>query len=253
MAKYNGPKILIFDIETSYMKVRVWQTGEQYVREDQVIDESTIISWSAKWLGDKKVMYADLRRSKGEANSKRMMKGLWKLLDEADIIVTKNGKRFDEPWINTLFEDHGLGKPSSYKHQDVEKMARKNFRLPSYSLDYLAKRFNTKYKKLKHSKYPGMKLWTECLEKNNQDAWKEMERYNKHDVLSTEELYSRLLKWDSSINFGVYYDTQNLVCGCGSKAFKRNGVEYTKAVRYQRYRCKNCQAPARGKREPLSK
>lgn len=31
-----------------------------------------------------------------------------------------------------------------------------------------------KYKKLNHSKFPGMELWRECL-KGNSEAWTEME------------------------------------------------------------------------------
>lgn len=251
MAKKKGPKILIFDIETSYMKVRVWDTGEQYVRHDQAFEESSCIAWAAKWLGEDKMMYMDLHKSKSKSERKKMVKGLWDLLDEADIIVTKNGKRFDEKRMNSLFEEYELGTPSSYKHTDVEKIVRKHFYFPSYGLEYLSAKFNIKYKKLTHSKYPGISLWIECLEENNQDAWKEMQKYNKHDVLSTEELYVRFRKWDTSINFNVYHDTKDLVCACGSKQFKLNGVEYTKTVRYQRYRCKSCLAPARGKREPI--
>lgn len=251
MSKATGPKILVFDIETSYMKVRVWDTGEQYVRQDQAFEESSCIAWSAKWLGDNKIMYMDLRKSKSESERKKMVKGLWDLLDKADIIVTKNGKRFDEKRMNSLFEVYELGTPSSYKHTDVEKIVRKNFYFPSYSLAYLSNKFNKKYKKLKHSKYPGDSLWTECLEENNQDAWKEMEKYNKYDVLSTEELYIRFRKWDTSINFSVYYDTKDLVCACGSKDFKQNGTEYTKTCSYKRYRCKVCLAPAKGQRIPI--
>jgi hypothetical protein len=48
-----------------------------------------------------------------------------------------------------------------------------------------------KYKKLDHAKYSGIKLWDACMN-GVQDAFKEMEKYNKYDVLSLEELFTIL-------------------------------------------------------------
>ena len=41
----------------------------------------------------------------------------------------------------------------------------------------------TKYKKLVKRKFNGFELWKECLA-DNIEAWKDMETYNKYDVLS---------------------------------------------------------------------
>ncbi len=252
MSKNNmGPKILVLDIETSPIIVELWATGDQYVKAEDIIQDWHTIAWAAKWLDEKQVMYMDQRTAKDVTNDKAIMAGLWKLLDEADIIVTKNGKRFDEKRFNARFLEYDLGTPSSYKHTDTEKILRGKFYFSSYSLDYVGQKLDLKYKKLSHSKFPGKALWKECIRENNPEAWKEMEKYNKHDVLTTEELYKKLRQWDTSINFNVYYDTKDLVCACGSKEFKLNGVEYTKTLRYQRYRCKSCFAPARGKVEPI--
>ena len=63
----------------------------------------------------------------------------------------------------------------------------------------MTKKFCTKYKKQDHSEFSGFKLWDECL-KGNIRAWKSMEKYNKFDVLSLEELFVKMAKYDKSPN-----------------------------------------------------
>ena len=53
---------------------------------------------------------------------------------------------------------------------------------------------NRKYKKLKHEKCLGFDLCKACMV-DTLDAWKEMERYCKHDVLSTQEPYIDVSGW----------------------------------------------------------
>ena len=95
-------------------------------------------------------------------------------------------------------------------------------------------------------------MWSECL-KGNVEAWKEMETYNKHDVLALEELYNKLIPWDNSINFNLYHDSEEHVCKCGSKAFCKNGFYYTSSGKYQKHRCKGCGSETRDKINLLSK
>ena len=95
-------------------------------------------------------------------------------------------------------------------------------------------------------------MWRECLA-HNEEAWKEMEVYNKHDVLALEELYTKLIPWDSSINFNLYRDNVDHVCKCGSGNLVKYGFYYTSAGKYQRYRCKACGAEVRSKDNLFSK
>jgi hypothetical protein len=94
-----------------------------------------------------------------------------------------------------------------------------------------------KYKKLKHAKFPGQELWTQCL-KGNIDAWNEMEKYNKHDVLSLEELYHVLAPWDNSVNFDVYNGDGS--CKCGGEVFKKSGYHFTNVSKFQKWKCADC-------------
>lgn len=248
------PKVLVFDIETAPMLGYVWSLWENNVALNQLYKDWHVLSWSAKWLGASKddIMYMDQRRAKDVTNDKKILKGIWKLLDEADIVITQNGKAFDHKKLNARFVAHGMKPPSTYKHIDTALMARKHFAFTSNKLEYMSDKLCTKYKKLKHKKFPGFEMWVECLA-GNKAAWREMEKYNKHDVLALEELYYKLMPWDNSINFSLYSDSEDMVCSCGHKKFKKRGYYYTNAGKYQRYKCKKCGAETRSKDNLFSK
>lgn len=245
-------KILLFDIETSPLMVYVWGLWENNVSLNQVVEDWSVLSWSAKWLGEKQLMYEDNRKSKNIRDDKKLLKRIWELLDEADIVITQNGKSFDSKKLNARFIQHKMEPPSSYKHIDTKVLAKKHFGFTSNSLEYMTDKLCKKYKKLKHKNFPGQELWNECL-KGNPKAWKEMEKYNKHDVLALEELYTKLQPWDASVNFNLYSKSEAPVCSCGSKDFQKRGFFFTNVGKYQRYRCKRCGAETRDRKNILDK
>lgn len=242
------------DIETAPILGYVWGLWDNNVALNQIKSDWHILAWAAKWLGDppNKIIYQDQRKAKNIENDKELLKGIWKLMDEADIIITQNGKAFDEKKLNARFILNGFKPPSSYKHVDTKLIASKKFGFTSNKLEYMSDKLCTKYKKLKHKKFPGFELWTECL-KGNIQAWNEMEVYNKHDVLSLEELYNKFQPWDNSINYNLYTDTESTICSCGSTSFSKNGRCFTSKGSYQRYTCKDCGAEVRGNNNLFSK
>lgn len=231
----KGPKILILDIETSPIQAYVWGLYDQNVSLNQIKKDWGIISWAAKWLHEKDVMQMDVR----EKSEFFILRGIRTLMDEADIIITQNGKDFDIKKLNSRFIQKGVRPPSSYQQIDTKRLAKKHFGFTSNSLEYMSERLCKKYRKLKHKEFPGMELWTECL-KGNKRAWDAMATYNKFDVLATEELYKKLIPYDNSINFNVYYGKDYAVCTCGSTSFSNNGYSYTSTGKYQRFECKKC-------------
>lgn len=195
------PKILVLDIETAPLQAYAWGLFDQNIPLDMIIQDWFILSWSAKWLGEpeSKVMYKDQRNKKGKrlTNDKPMLKKLWKLMDEADVILGQSSIRFDLPRLNARFIKHKMGPPSTYKKLDTLKMARKYFGFSSNKLAAMSDNLCVKYKKLDHGRFPGTKLWTECL-KGNINAWREMESYNIRDIMSTEELFTILAEFDNN-------------------------------------------------------
>jgi DNA polymerase elongation subunit (family B) len=188
------PKVLYVDIETKPLKAWVWGTFDQNIPLEMLIEDWSVLSWSAKWAGspESEVIYMDNRKKKGSSlvNDKELLKPLWKLMDEADIIIGQNSDRFDLPKLNARFIEHDMGAPSHFESIDTYKMAKK-FGFTSHKLAYMTSKLNEKYKKQDHSDFHGFKLWDECI-KGNMKAWKSMETYNKYDVLSLEELFLKL-------------------------------------------------------------
>jgi uncharacterized protein YprB with RNaseH-like and TPR domain len=257
MNKNNKPRILFFDIETAPIVAEVWDLFDQNIGLNQIVSDWTILSWAAKWEGSNKVMYSSVEGQKNLRNDKAVLKEIWKLLDEADIVVTQNGISFDSKKLNARFIINGMPPTSSYKHIDTCRLARKHFKFTSNKLEYLTDKLNTKYKKLKHKKFPGHELWKECL-KNNKEAWKEMKKYNIFDVLALEELYPKLIAYDhnNNINFALYNANakkDDFLCKCGSTERTKYGYAYTKNGKFQRYKCVKCSNESRSNKSLLIK
>lgn len=235
--KTTGPKILVFDVETTPLEVFTWGIRDQFISDEDIIKDWSILSWSAKWLDSKKIMYMDTRKKKDPRDDKDVLKGIWNLLDEADVVLTQNGKRFDVKKLFSRFLQHGMQKPSSFQHIDTLAINRKHFAHTSNKLGYICRILKTDRQKLSHKKFPGNLMWRECL-KGNQAAFREMELYNKYDVLSLEDVYKKLAPWDNSVNLNVYNDENK--CSCGSTSLLKRGFRYTNTGKFQRYRCNKC-------------
>lgn len=238
------PKILFVDIETKPIISYTWGIWDQNVGLNQIKEDWSIIAWSAKWKGSKKLYYQDLRGKKALTDDKELLAPLWKLLDSADIVVGQNSKEFDAKKLNARFIYHGFQPPTPYIHLDTLQIARRHFGFTSNKLEYLAKTLGTKHQKLVNRKFNGFDLWSECMA-GNVKAWKEMEKYNKIDVLALEEVFDKLAPWGVTTNFSVFRDDKDR-CNCGSKRITSKGYRTTLAGRYKRYRCNDCGATFRG-------
>ena len=238
------PKILLLDIETKPILAHVWGLWDNNVALNQIVSDWSIMSWAAKWLDDpaSALKYEDQRGAKNIEDDSRLLKGIWKLLNQADIVVTHNGKKFDIKKLNARFIEHGFRPPGTFKHIDTLELVKRQFGFSSNKLEFVAKKLGTKRRKKAHKKYPGHELWVECL-KGNQDAWREMEVYNRFDVLVLEEVYHKLLPWGTGpgVNFAVFDPGAVNSCSCGGKVVK-DGHAYTATGKFQRYYCGSCGA-----------
>jgi DNA polymerase elongation subunit (family B) len=231
----SKPKILIFDIETSPNLAHVWSFWNTNVGMSQIIEDGWMLSYAAKWLGEDEIIYKENRK---KTNYRKFIKGLWDLINEADIVVAHNGKKFDLGWLRGQAAILRLAPPSPVKVVDTLLIARKIFYFPSYKLEYLTRVFQVSGK-LKHKNFPGHELWVECL-KENDLAWKEMKEYNIMDIVSLEELYMVMLPWiPNHPNLGVMVENEVSVCpNCGSPDhLQKRGFSYTNVSKFQRYAC----------------
>lgn len=228
------PKILILDIETAPLLVRCYGLWQQNISTGFIVKDWYMLSFAAKWAGEKKVYYKDTRDT--HENDYEVAKFAWDLMDQADIIVGHNSDRFDLKKLNTRFLKHNIKPLGKKKTIDTLKIAKRYFAMTSNKLDFIAKFLGVEGKR-KSKKYSQQDMWNACCE-GELDAFKENEKYNIQDIRVTEDVFDALKRWDESLNFQAY--TQMAQCICGCKDFYKDGFSYTKTGAFQRYRCKDC-------------
>lgn len=235
-------KILHLDIETAPVMGVVWGLWNNNLSIDHISADWYILCYAAKWHKTPGVLFDNLLRypkeyKKDKENDYNVLLTLRDLLDEADIVVAHNGKKFDIPKINARFLKYGITPPSPFRIVDTLKAARKNFALTSNKLDYIARYLGIGRK----SDTGGITLWTACM-KGDPDAWKIMINYNIKDVKLLEQVYIRLLPWiDDHPNLGVYEEGDGTYCPkCGSEHIHHRGSYYTSIGRYKRFLCNTC-------------
>jgi DNA polymerase III alpha subunit (gram-positive type) len=250
--KKKFPKILVFDIETTPLEAYIWQkeVWKARVGADKIISEWFMLTWSAKWLFSDDVLSDRLTGKEAvQEDDSRLCKSLWKLLDEADMVIAHNGDKFDVPNINTRFIVNGLLPTSPYQQIDTKKIAAKQFGFTHNSLNGLADFFG-----LGRKKDTDFDLWKACKNGSDRDL-RYMEEYNQHDVVLLEEVYLKLRPWiKNHPNVSVYMDADEPLChSCGSPEVKlTNKFYYTNVNKFPTYRCK-CGAYTRGRKSVIEK
>lgn len=253
--KSHLPKVLSLDIETAPIRAAMWSMWQKGVGLNQIETDWFILSAAAKWLGEPEddIFYKDMRGKVHTEDDTHILDMLWKLLDEADILLTQNGVKFDLPKIKARMILMGYKPFSPVKHIDTLIIAKREFNFTSNKLAYMADKLCEKYKKFDHGKFAGYELWSEML-KDNPEAFDECELYNKYDILSLEELYLKMAAWDTKhVNFNLYNENEEHVCRCGSRAVVESGFAYTGVSKFQQYRCLDCGATTRGRVNLFSK
>lgn len=238
-------KILLFDIETAPNLSYVWGQYEQNVIAHE--KEWYVLCWVAKWLGDKKFITSalpDFRDYKiDRENDFKVVKELWHLLDEAEIVIAHNGDRFDIKKMNARFAYYGLNPPSPYKTIDTYKVAKKYFSFNSNSLNDLGSHLQLGAK----ISTGGFSLWKGCMS-GDIKSWRKMINYNKQDVLLLEKVYLELRKWITNHpSVSIFEEKEHNCPTCGSDRIQKRGFGVTKISKYQRFQCQECGSWSKGK------
>jgi hypothetical protein len=245
MEKINtSAKVLILDIETAPISAYVWGIWNQNIGTHQIQSDWFCLTWAAKWLFEDKVYSGKIKPSEVlKQHDKRIIEGIWKLVNEADIVIAHNGEKFDMPRLNSRFILNGLNPPLPYQQIDTLKHIRRQFGFTSNKLDYVNKLLN-----LERKKETKFELWENCM-RGNVSALSEMESYNVQDVRILEETYLLIRAWiKPHPNMGLFIlDEKEHRCpNCGSNDLAAQGkMYYTTANAYELMRCSNCGASSR--------
>ncbi len=226
-------KILMLDIENTPITAYCWGLWKQNIGINQIVEDWSILSYAAKWIGEDNV-YWDSTQKQDEG---ALLSSLWGLLDEADIVVAHNGDRFDMTKINAKMLEWDMPPYSPVRTVDTLKVARKRFRLTSNKLDYISKYLGFEGK----METGGMKLWIDCMA-GKKAAWKTMIDYNIADVIELEHIYLKLLPWiDNHPNVGIHEKLDRPACPkCTSTNIQFRGYAITNVSKFRRFQCNSC-------------
>ena len=240
-------KVLIFDIETAPIKAYAWQAWQQDLHPSQIISDWFMLTWSAKWLFDDEVMSDGLTPEEALVqDDRRVTESIWKLMDEADIVIAHNAVRFDVRKLNTRFILNGMNPPMPYQVIDTLLHLRNKFAMTHKKLDYACKLLGLEGK----MDTGGFALWDGCMRGDKKSLIK-MEEYNRKDVLILEELYLRIRSWiKPHPNMGLFIEEDVDVCpSCASTNIVFGGTPYrTAASSFDSFRCDDCGSVGRSKK-----
>lgn len=232
-------KILVYDLEitpTLGYTYGLWQTNVIKVEQ-----QPYLMSFSYRWYGDKTKTICralpDMETYKVDpTNDYLLVKELWHLFDEADVVVAHNAARFDNRVATAFFLEHGLLPPSPYKTVDTLQAAKRYARFGSNSLNSLGDLFNLGQK----TKETHGGLWYDCLQ-GDKKAWAKMKKYNDQDVNILYKLYEKLRPWITNHpNIARITNRPESCPKCGSHKLQQRGQRTTNVSRYFRYHCQDC-------------
>jgi DNA polymerase elongation subunit (family B) len=241
----DEPRLLVIDIETAPAELYGW--GPLYNANfgvDQVKEHPYILCIGYKFVGEKEV-YCD---TNWDMSQKEMLNRTIELITEADAVISKNGIRFDIPWIRAEIARYKLQPLPQLTHIDLQKVVKNYFKFLSNKLDYIV-RYLGIGKKVEHEGFP---LWKKVMD-GDKDARRRMVEYCKGDVIITEKAYKHLRPYiaDHPILRAIGAE----VCPtCHSKNTQRRGKRYTRYFEIQRHQCMNrrCRAWFSGKRKKVA-
>lgn len=230
-------KLLIYDLETTPMlgwSYKMWDTNIIKIER-----QAYIMCFSYMWYGEDKihcVLQSDFpaRYKDDPYNDYDVVKRLRDLLDEADLSIAYNGKRFDDKIAMTRIMFHDMEIPSPFKSVDPLQTARGKLKLPSNSLDNLCEYFGIKGKTdERHGD-----LWHLCVN-GNKKAWELMKRYCDNDVRMLKQVYEKLLPVITNHpNLSVLSQRPDACPRCQSTShIQYRGTRSTNVCTYRRVTC----------------
>lgn len=224
-------KTLFLDIETTPMQVYTWGLWDQNIGINQIIKNTEMMCFGARWAGQKKVHFKSVHHH----GKQEMLEHLYDLMDEADVLVGWNSAAFDHKHIMREFVEAGFTPPSPTKDLDLMSVVKSNFKFPSNKLDYVAQTLGVGAK-VQHS---GFDLWLGCMA-DHKKSWAEMKKYQIQDVDLLVDLYDILLPWADGPNIAAYDMLEGACVACGSHNLEARGKSVGTTGAYQRYLCLDC-------------
>lgn len=252
LPKGKGPRILYIDIETAAAQVLAFGRYDVNITENHVLVPGDWLLSVSYAFNDEPVGGIGLsRQSVLSQDDSELVCLVYELMENADVVIAHNGKKFDFKILQARALAHNLGVLPSVKFVDTLKLAKAKIKVPSFSLDSMCAYFGIDRK----IQTEGIGLWKR-VQSGDTDAMVEMIRYNVQDVVILRDLYKKIASLgDSGYNAALYFNDDISRCkACGSHNIAETGrtVE-TGQNSYAEVECLDCGAKARKKQSLLTK
>jgi hypothetical protein len=236
-------KILLYDIETSYIivKQKRWGLWDERAIDTEIVQDWQILCFAYKWLDEKKVYvtgqddFEDY--TPGTLDDYNVVSELRDLFNQADVVIAHNGNSFDQKKAQARMMIHQMQPPEPYQQIDTKLAIKRVAAHTSNKLADLNKSLGLEHK----LEAGGMATWDGCMA-GDPKAWAKMKRYNKGDIVALEQLYLEERPWMANhppIN--VLERRPDACPKCGHDRLHK-GTKYraTNSNLYQYYRCVKC-------------
>jgi DNA polymerase III epsilon subunit-like protein len=235
------PKILIYDIETSFMRVNTFTLYPERISHHNIKQDWFVICAAWKLYGKRKVEAVSINdfKRKNKEDDYGVVKALRDVIADADIIVAHNGIKFDLKKLNSRIIFHGLDPLPPVPQIDTLREYKKVASATSHRLDFLGTALTVAGKM--HTD-PG--LWDKATD-GDKKAVAQMVKYNKEDVRLLERVYKRIQPYIKTPHIGAIQgkDKSTSCPNCGSTKFEsgQDKIRYTAAgVKRLQRQCNKC-------------
>ena len=254
MTKFNGPHVLKLDTETSLMQFWGWRFYQDNLGPDNIKQDRTFLCAAWEWdythagypnmkgVHSCSILDNKKRFAKSVYDDYSVVRTLYGVVNDADIIITQNGDKFDLRLLNTRSLYHGLPPLKPSLSIDTLKGLKKRFGMSSNAMHYV-----NKYLGLAEKEKLPFEVWKSICADETPLGEKEvllqrMVDYCENDVKALGELYSKIAPWITNHPDVMPNTTDTLICnviGCGGRLSKE-GKHRTKNGWYQSYSCVKC-------------
>lgn len=237
------PKVYLWDLETGYQTAVIWDLlqNQKYISHTNLQSERYIMTCAIKELDKEGISLYKIndypRFWRDPTDDREVVERIRNHLENADALIAHNGDQYDIRFLNARLLYWGYDPLPPIITIDTRKIAKKEFRLNSNSLDYIAK-----FLRVGAKQGISQKEWIKALAGDG-EAVDTIGSYNIVDVEVLEKVYKKLAPYTSTkLNRLLFTEeTEEPVCPlCGSDDYQRRGHAYTRTGRYQRYQCNQC-------------
>jgi hypothetical protein len=228
-------------METSPLKAYIWGLGKQVVRHNQLMVggcQYGIICITYCWNDNKPAKSIDWGYE--QQDTAKVVAEFDEIIKQADHVIGKNNKRFDDKMLNAARMLNGLpGFPEWMQYtDDLEKQMRRYFRLPSQALDYISHQlgFGGKIKM-------EFQDWINIVEKNDNGlkSFNKMVKYGKKDIEDTRAVWNKISDhFEPRFNIATFNEAKGACKNCGESNIRKNGTRVLGSIKYQLYYCNSC-------------